>query len=183
MTLTGSSETTEPEPRRAPRVLREPNGGLHHLTVMKGKVVFLLIALVPACASPGNTTSEPTILTAVEPDRLLAELAAAGLEVKQAEGFSSDPLGGEGLLLCVGPEEVRMYRFESEEAAQAAASRIDPADPSNVGNALLNGSGSPAFGSEARCLCSIWAPTRQRRKCSPNFWALRSPRGPAAGEV
>ncbi|HKX76470.1 MAG TPA: hypothetical protein VJR05_13885 [Acidimicrobiia bacterium] len=70
---------------------------------------------------------------------------SAGGEAEQVETFASAPIGGEGLLLCVGAEEIRVYLFGTEEEAAAAAARIDPDDPSNLGNAIVEWAGTPRF--------------------------------------
>lgn len=80
-----------------------------------------------------------------EPARLIAELEASGATAEQVETFSSDPLGGDGLLVCVGAEEVWVYLFPSNGDAGAAAARIDPDDPSNLGSAMVAWSGRPRF--------------------------------------
>lgn len=45
----------------------------------------------------------------------------------------------------VGAEEVRVYLFATDEEADAAAARIDPDDPSNVGDAIVEWAGTPRF--------------------------------------
>lgn len=103
---------------------------------------LLLTAL--ACSGVGESA---TTLEAAErePARFVAELTEEGVEIDQAETFSTDPVGGQGHLLCVGDQEVRVYLFASDEEASAAAVRIDPNDPSNMGNVIIEWAGNPRF--------------------------------------
>jgi hypothetical protein len=105
---------------------------------------FGLLLTIVACSSPGVSDAVPGGSDA-EPDRLFAELAAGGAEADQLETFATNPLGGEGHLICVGAEEVRVYLFVSAEEATAAAERIDPDDPSNLGDAIVAWAGNPRF--------------------------------------
>jgi hypothetical protein len=75
--------------------------------------------------------------------RLIADLTAAGAAAEQVEIFSGDPLGGTGALICIGSEEVRVYRVESDDDATEAAARIDPDDPSEIGTAIVEWAGNP----------------------------------------
>ncbi len=105
--------------------------------------VALLLTAV-ACTGVAETT---TTLEAgeAEPDRFVAELSAAGVEAEQVETFSTEPVGGQGHLLCVDDQEVRVYLFANDEEAAAAAARIDPDDPSNLGDAIVEWAGNPRF--------------------------------------
>ena len=108
---------------------------------------ILLLFLVIACSGMGEvTTTGATEPVATEdPERLIAELNTAGVATDQVDTFATDPVGGTGTLVCVGEEEVRLYLFEDEEAAGEVATRIDPADPSNLGNAIIEWVGRPRF--------------------------------------
>lgn len=108
---------------------------------------ILLLALVVACSgtSEVTTTGATEPLPGEDPERLIAELNGAGVSTDQVDTFATDPLGGTGTLLCVGAEEVRVYSFNDEEAATEVATRIDPADPSNLGNAIIEWVGRPRF--------------------------------------
>lgn len=103
-----------------------------------------LLLTVTACAGVGETTTSFEAEEA-EPDRFVAELTAAGVDAAPAETFSTEPVGGQGHLICVGEEEVRVYLFATEEEGAAVAARIDPDDPSNFGNAIVEWAGNPRF--------------------------------------
>jgi hypothetical protein len=113
-------------------------------------VRYLLIACVVALvatACQGNSTSGSPSPSA-GPDGvagLVARIRAAGAVVTEAEAFSTDPLSGRGVLLCLGDEPVRVYEFASAAERGAVASRIDPDDPSNVGTAIVEWAGRPRF--------------------------------------
>jgi len=77
--------------------------------------------------------------------RLVAELEQGESTVEEVGTFGTDPLGGNGRILCVNAEEVRVYLFGSEDLASAAAARIDPNDPSNLGTAIVEWAGTPRF--------------------------------------
>jgi len=106
-----------------------------------------LLSLVIACSGTGEvtTTGDSGPSTEGDPDRLFAELNGAGVATDQVDTFATDPLGGTGTLVCVGAEEVRVYLFNDEQAATEVATRIDPADPSNLGNAIIEWVGRPRF--------------------------------------
>ena len=77
---------------------------------------------------------------------LLAGLkAAAKVPVRQADTFDSAPMTGQGVLLCVGHEEVRAYVYQTADLQAAAVHGIDPKDPSHVGNAIVEWTGNPRF--------------------------------------
>ena len=111
------------------------------------RLSILLLSFVIACSGTGEVTttgvSDPSFGT--DPDRLFAELNGAGVSADQVDTFATDPLGGTGTLICVGSEEVRLYLFDDEAAAAEVATRIDPADPSNLGNAIVEWVGRPRF--------------------------------------
>lgn len=80
-----------------------------------------------------------------DPDRLIAELNGAGVTTLRVDTFSTEPLGGTGTLVCVGDEVVAIYLFNDEATATEVAARIDPVDPSNLGNASVAWAGRPRF--------------------------------------
>jgi hypothetical protein len=113
-------------------------------------VRYLLIAVVVglvATACQGNSTSvSPS--PSVGPDGvagLVARIRSAGVVVTEAGGFSTDPLSGRGVLLCLGNEPVRVYEFTSAAKRAAVASRIKPDDPSNLGTVIVEWAGRPRF--------------------------------------
>lgn len=113
---------------------------------MKRSTILLLTVIV-SCSMAGeaSTTGASDPVPPEEPDRLIAELTAAGVAADQAETFATDPVGGTGTLICIGTEEVRTYVFDDEAAATEVASKIDPVDPSNLGNAIVEWAGRPRF--------------------------------------
>lgn len=80
-----------------------------------------------------------------DPDRLIAELTEAGVATRPVDTFSTEPVGGTGTLICVGAEFVAVYMFNDEAAASKVPARIDPVDPSNLGNASVAWAGRPRF--------------------------------------
>lgn len=100
--------------------------------------------IVVACSDPAGSATT-AVSSETEPARFIAELNTVGAAADQVETFAGDPLGGTGALLCIGAEEVRVYRFESDDDATKAAARIDPDDPSEVGTAIVEWAGNPRF--------------------------------------
>lgn len=111
---------------------------------MRAVVVIAIMLTVIGCSNRADSTTN-SVAFVTEPDRFIADLNGAGTKAEQVESFSSDPLGGKGRLVCVGGKEVRVYLFESEQAAATAADRIDPDDPSHVGAAIVEWAGNPRF--------------------------------------
>ena len=96
-------------------------------------------------ASNASTTGVSEAVPKQDPDRLIAEINGAGVAAHQIDTFGTEPVGGSGMLICVGAEEVAVYVFNDEAAATEAAARIDPVDPSNLGNASVAWAGRPRF--------------------------------------
>jgi hypothetical protein len=113
---------------------------------MKRFGAAFLVTII-ACTGVGETTATTTTVVAeeAEPDRFVAELTAAGVDADPVETFSTEPVGGQGHLICVGGEEVRVYLFASDDLVAASAARIDPDDPSNFGDAIIEWAGNPRF--------------------------------------
>lgn len=83
---------------------------------------------------------------------LVSALTAAKMPVRQADTFDAAPFQGHGVLLCVGREEVRVYAFATDQERAAAASRIDPTDPSHIGTSIVEWMGNPRFWQRDRIL-------------------------------
>lgn len=111
---------------------------------MRAVVVIAIMLTAIGCSNRAESTTT-SAASETEPDQFISDLNTAGAEAEQVESFSSDPLGGKGLLVCVGGEEVRLYLFDGEQAAATAANRIDPDDPSHVGTAIVEWAGNPRF--------------------------------------
>ncbi len=109
-------------------------------------------SMVAPSAPGGVKTSEESPRPSVSPQqpddsvaRLLGALAANGADVELTGPFMTDPVGGEGVGLCVDGRGVNVYVFPSADEAEAVESRIDPDDPSNLGTAMVSWLGSPRF--------------------------------------
>jgi hypothetical protein len=123
----------------------------------------LLLCAISACspaASPGASPTgtptssgspppvifgTPTPTTADGTDAFLADLVAGGAAAKLGSNFLAEPLPGEGVLVCIGTEAVQVYVLKDHEAALAAASVIDPNDPSKIGTSIVDWAGRPRF--------------------------------------
>jgi hypothetical protein len=101
---------------------------------------LLLVLSLMAAACGG---SPPGVPDGVQ--RLIGDLSAAGGRIVEAGSFDAAPLSGQAALMCVNGQEVRVYSYPSDQERAAAASRIDPTDPSNVGTAIIDWAGNPRF--------------------------------------
>src|SRR5215207_5622465 len=77
---------------------------------------------VPTSAPSPTATQLPSAAAAPSPTAaglvgVAADLTSAGVIAKVGSPFSSEPIGGEGIALCVGAETVQTYRFIDHEAA------------------------------------------------------------------
>lgn len=131
-----------------------------------------------APASPPTATSEPTPIPTVTtppagtappsedpveqspaPDAtdrdvaaLVGALDAAGADVRVTGPFATEPVGGEGVGLCVDGQTVNVYVFPTADDSKAVADRIDPDDPSNLGTSMVSWIGAPRFWRAERLL-------------------------------
>ena len=76
---------------------------------------------------------------------VVADLTIAGVTAKAGGPFATEPIGGEGVALCVGAETVQTYRLIDHEAALAASAKIDRDDPSIIGTSHVTWTGKPRF--------------------------------------
>jgi len=76
---------------------------------------------------------------------LVTALSDASAPVREADRFDAAPLQAQGVLFCIGHEEVRAYVFPTAEARAAAAAAIDPHDPSHIGTSIVEWTGNPRF--------------------------------------
>ena len=111
--------------------------------------IALAVWLV-ACSNPAASPSPSAAATGVE--GLVDALTAASVPVRQADRFDAAPLSGQGVLLCVGSEEVRVYAFSSAQERANAATSIDATDPSHIGTSIVEWSGNPRFWQRDRIL-------------------------------
>jgi hypothetical protein len=89
-------------------------------------------------SSPETSPRDPTA-------GLAAELEAAGADVHQTGVFDTEPLGGQGVALCVDGQQVSVYAYATPDERLAVAARIDPTDPSNLGTSIIEWAGNPKF--------------------------------------
>lgn len=107
---------------------------------------LLFVACQPAVGTPSSPPTLGPSPTAVGyPERLIADLSAAGVKARVGQVFAADPFAAQGFLLCVGTEQVRMYVFPSIGDRVKAAATIDKTNPSNVGAAMVSWNGRPRF--------------------------------------
>ena len=117
---------------------------------MNKKMPLLLPAIVlfAACqagVSP-TATPQPTAPPAASGVAgIVADLSAAGVAAKAGGAFASEPIGGEGISMCVGKETVQTYQFIDHESALVVVQTIDPEDPSRIGTMIVDWAGTPRF--------------------------------------
>jgi hypothetical protein len=114
-------------------------------------IVILLAIGVLGCQDGSTTTPGPTA-TIDGPDALIADLRNAGADARLGERFAPDPFIAQGVVMCLGKEPIRLYVFPSIADRQQAAARIDPANPSNMGTAMVDWNGRPRFWQRDRVL-------------------------------
>lgn len=91
-------------------------------------------------------SSSPSEMPASDPAAgFVAALRATGAEVRETGAFSTEPLGGQGIGLCVAGQEVRVYLYPTPADREAVAARIDPTDPSSLGTSIVEWAGNPKF--------------------------------------
>jgi hypothetical protein len=120
---------------------------------MKTPLVVLVVAIIAAScqgSSSGGSPSPSPRAQGVE--GLIADLRGAGAAVTTGASFAPDPLTGQGVVLCVAGEPVRLYAFASAAERAQTASRIDPTDPSKVGTSIVEWIGNPRFWQRDRIL-------------------------------
>ena len=120
--------------------------------------LLLLLSMTLAACSVGavsptpSPTPSPQATGGAGVDGLVAALTAAGQPTRQQGSFEATLVGGQGVLLCAGREEIRAYVFPTQQDRTAAANRIDPRDPSHIGNAIVEWVGTPRFWQRDRVL-------------------------------
>jgi len=103
--------------------------------------------------SPSGTTP-PVIFPGPTdgPEKFVVDLDVAGVESRLGPVFAGDPLPAQGVVVCVGTEQVRLYVFGSVRDRMDAAAKIDPTDASNMGTAMVRWNGRPRFWQRDRML-------------------------------
>ncbi len=111
-------------------------------------LIFSAAVALSACSpasTPASTGPPAPSGTTDGAERLVADLVAGGVTAKLGSNFLAQPLPGEGVAVCIGTETVQVYVLKDHEAALAAASKIDPDDPSKIGTSIVDWSGRPRF--------------------------------------
>lgn len=139
----------------------------------------LATVLVVACATPAGSPAPSAAGGGVE--GLVSDLAAASAPVRQADRFDPAPLPGQGVLLCLGREEVRVYVFPTEQARAAAAGSIDPRDPSHIGTSIVEWRGNPRFWQRDRILVLYVGPDASIEALLTTFMGPPFARGQGGG--
>jgi hypothetical protein len=127
----------------------------------RAPLLGLLVAIVIGCQPSPGATAEPTIGPTSVPtagatpapspsaatgiDALVADLAGDGAVAKVGSSFAAEPIGGQGMTVCLGAETLRTYEFLDHDAALAAADTIDRDDPSNIDGGVVEWNGRPRF--------------------------------------
>lgn len=128
-------------------------------------IALLAIACQPTAGTPSSAPTAPPSSTtaptptsaptptagpsptevATYPERLIADLQAAGFDARVGDVFGADPFMAQGFVVCVGTEQVRMYVFPSIGDRFEAAAKINPTDASDIGTAMVSWNGRPRF--------------------------------------
>jgi hypothetical protein len=119
----------------------------HHGSVRVLRRAVVLIALAAASCSDADESSTPP-----RRDDAAGKVRAA---IEEPEGLAqvpTEPLPGEGRVLCIDGEDIRLYLFDSDQDRAEAAALIDRSDPSHVGDAIVAWSGNPTFWEVDRAL-------------------------------
>ena len=107
----------------------------------------------PVSSGSATAGSSPTEAPSADPfAAFAAALRAAGAEVRETGAVSTEPLGGQGIGLCVAGQQVRIYVYPTLADRAAVATRIDPTDPSNLGTSIVEWAGNPKFWQADRIL-------------------------------
>jgi hypothetical protein len=111
----------------------------------KVALLFVILVLLTACVGSPLSGSDGDSADTTGVSRLVSDLMAAGGQARQAGAFDATPLQGQGTLLCLGAEELRVYTFANVRALEQAANSIDANDPSHVGTSIVEWMGNPRF--------------------------------------
>lgn len=110
---------------------------------MRSLLPLIVLCLATfACGGPAPSSTPPP---ADDIEGLIADLTAAAAPAREVGRFNGMLLGGEGHTICVGAQTVSVHLFASPSEAAAAAARVDPRDPSHVGNGIVEWVGPPKF--------------------------------------
>ncbi|MEO5619202.1 MAG: hypothetical protein ABIS67_15640 [Candidatus Eisenbacteria bacterium] len=112
---------------------------------MKTKTPLLALALLVLVGCQSAPTPTPTPIAPTGATGLVADLVTGGANAKLGSFFQSEPIGCNGVSVCLGAETVQVYEFIDHEAALAASAKIGRDDPSHVGNGIVEWTGTPRF--------------------------------------
>lgn len=104
----------------------------------------------PVAPSPSPTPSPRAHADGLE--GLVADLEAEGVKVTVGETFNAEPLAVEGVNVCVGPEELKVYVYGTEAQRLSVSRAIDPNDATNIGTSIVEWDGAPKFWARDRIL-------------------------------
>jgi hypothetical protein len=112
-------------------------------------LVVPALSVLIGCQSVQAPTPSPAAMPSPTPasgaQGLVADLDAQGAEAKVGSAFMSEPIGGQGMTVCVDAETIQVYEFIDHEAALATTFKIDRDEPSHVGNGIVEWNGRPRF--------------------------------------
>lgn len=101
-------------------------------------------------ASPSPSGSPQAARDGVE--GLVADLQNAGAKVSVGAAFKADPIARQGVTVCIGREEIRVYTYATPQERMAVASTINPNDATHVGASIVEWDGAPKFWQRDRIL-------------------------------
>ncbi len=125
---------------------------------IRATLICLVLAAAGCVGSTPPPTSDPPppsispspALDGVE--GFVRDLTAAEAPAREAGAFDGTPLAPQAVVVCVGLQDLRVYSYASAEERAAAARRIDPNDPSNIGTSIVDWAGEPKFWQRDRIL-------------------------------
>src|SRR6266568_3169624 len=88
------------------------------LAMKRSLLLVVLMVVVAACSGPSSSAGGGA-------QGLVADLQRAGAVASPHGRFAPDPLPGQGVLLCVNGELVRLYVYSSTAERAQVTARID----------------------------------------------------------
>ncbi len=113
--------------------------------VARSLLLGAAVILLAACQATTGPSAAPTPTAAVGIDGLVLDLTSAGAVAKVGSPFLAEPIGGQGMTVCIGAETLQTYGFIDHEAALAASTKIDKDDPTKVNGGVVDWVGAPRF--------------------------------------
>ena len=119
----------------------------------RAPLLLTVTMLLAACAVQAGSSPSAGPTGGIDGvEELVAALSNGQAQARQGGTFDSAPLTGQGVLLCVGREEVRTYVYRTAQERAAAAGQIDPNDPSHIGSSIAEWMGNPRFWQSGRII-------------------------------